>query len=202
MGHGRRCRACASDIHLKTTELPWVFRCPVHGTEDLQDAAGGSNPDALGAEIIATLKAPAKVGAAFLEAWSCGAEQHGFGLVEKLALLTARHRRASPPSVTEQPRMSLGARRHYHEFLTAPITRQALPVIVPEYDPVAPVLTKPVLSGLNGLAQGSLLKSFALAAGIGRIAEDTVARAIDVLLAGDTDGRVGSGRRSACGLSR
>ena len=65
-----------------------------------------------------------------------------------------------------------------------------MPVVVPEYDRVAPVLTKPVLPGLHGLAQGSLLKSFALTVGIGRIAEDPVARAIDVLLAGDTDGRV------------
>ncbi|WP_299969200.1 TniQ family protein [uncultured Roseobacter sp.] len=187
--HGRRCPACASDIHLKTTALPWVFRCQVHGT-DLQDAAGGTLADTLGVEVMATLEAPAKVGASLLEAWSSGEEQNGFGPVEMLALLTALHRRASPPSVTEQPRMPLGARRHYHEFLTAPITRQALPVVVPEYDRVAPVLTKPVLPGLHGLAQGSLLKSFALTVGIGRIAEDPVARAIDVLLAGDTDGQV------------
>ena len=106
-----------------------------------------------------------------------------------LALLTVRHRRASPPSVTEQPRMPLGARRHYHEFLSAPITRQALPVIVPEYDRVAPVLTKPVRPGLHGLAQGSLLQSFALTVGIGRILEDPVARAIDVQLASDADGK-------------
>ncbi|MEO1602292.1 MAG: TniQ family protein [Pseudomonadota bacterium] len=186
--YGRRCPACASDIRLKTTALPWVFRCPVHGT-DLQDAAGGTLADTLGVEVIATLEAPAKAGASLLEAWSRGEEHHGFGPVEMLALLTARHRCASPPSVTEQPRMLLGARRHYHEFLTTPITRQALPVVVPEYDRVAPVLTKPVLPGLHGLARGSLLKSFALTVGIGRIAEDPVARAIDVLLASDMGGQ-------------
>ena len=78
--YGRRCPACASDIHLKATALPWVFRCPVHGT-DLQDVAGGSLPDTLGAEVMATLEAPAKAGAALLEAWSSGEEQNGFGPV-------------------------------------------------------------------------------------------------------------------------
>ena len=44
--------------------------------------------------------------------------------------------------------MSLGARRDYHEFLTTPILRQALTIVVPEYDQVAPVRTKPVRLGL------------------------------------------------------
>ena len=70
--------------------------------------------------------------------------------------------------------MSLGARRDYHEFLTTPIIRQALTVIVPEYDRVALVLTKPVRAGLHSLAQGTLLQAFALTVGIGRIAEDPV----------------------------
>jgi hypothetical protein len=55
-------------------------------------------------------------------------------------------------------------------FLTTPIVRQALAVIVPEYDQVAPVLTKPVRPGLYGLGQGSLLQTFALTIGISRIA--------------------------------
>ena len=85
--------------------------------------------------------------------------------------------------------MSLGARRDYHAFLTTPIIRQALTVIVSEYDHVAPVLVKPVRPGLHALAQGSLLQAFALTAGISRIAEDPVARAIEVLLASDADGQ-------------
>lgn len=85
--------------------------------------------------------------------------------------------------------MSLQTRRDYHEFLTTPIIRQALTVVVPEYDQVAPVLAKPVRPGLHALAQGSLLQCFALTVGIGRIAEDPVARAIDVLLASDMDGQ-------------
>ena len=186
--YGRRCPACASDIHLKTTTLPWVFHCPVHGLK-LQAAAGGSLADTLGAEQMPRLEVPAKAGAALLAAWSSGAEQNGLGPVEMLALLTTRHRRASPPSVNEQPRMSLQTRRDYHEFLTTPIARQALTVVVPEYDEVVPVLAKPVRPGLYGLAQGSLLQDFALTVGIGRIVENPVALAIAELLASDTDGQ-------------
>ena len=85
--------------------------------------------------------------------------------------------------------MSLAARRDYHEFLTTPIIRQALTVVVPEYDRVAPLLTKPVRPGLHGLAQGSPLQSFALTVGIGRLAEYPVGQAIAVLLAADPEGQ-------------
>jgi len=107
--------------------------------------------------------------------------------VEMLAFLTTRHRRASPSNVSEQPRMSLGARRDYHAFLTTPIIRQALTVVVPEYDRVAPVLAKPVRPGLYALAQGSLLQTFALTVGIGSLVEDPVDQAIAVLLSGDAE---------------
>ena len=92
-------------------------------------------------------------------------------------------------NVSEQPRMSLGARRDYHEFLTTPIIRQALTVVVPEYDKVAPVLTKPVRPGSHSLAQGSLLQAYALSIGIGRIVKDPVSRAIEVLLVSDAEGQ-------------
>ncbi len=62
--------------------------------------------------------------------WRAG--EGALGPVEMLAVLTTRHRRASPPSVAEQPRMSLQTRRDYHDFLTTPIIRQALTVVVPE----------------------------------------------------------------------
>lgn len=85
--------------------------------------------------------------------------------------------------------MSSQASRDYQDFLTTPIIRQALILIVPEYGQVAPVLTKPVRSGLLGLAQGSLLQAFALTVGIGRLVEDPVSRAIDVLRASDVEGQ-------------
>ncbi|MFZ3581875.1 hypothetical protein ACOI1H_06840 [Loktanella sp. DJP18] len=85
--------------------------------------------------------------------------------------------------------MSLMDRRDYHDFLTTPILRQALTVVVPEYDQVSPVFAKPVRSGLHALAQGSLLQSFALTVGIGRIMKDPVKWAIVVLMASDAEGQ-------------
>jgi len=77
---------------------------------------------------MAALAPHANVGSAVLHAWARGAGQGALGAPEMLAVLTARHRRASPPSLAEQPRMSLQTRRDYHEFLTMPINRQALTV--------------------------------------------------------------------------
>lgn len=182
------CPLCPVDVQRKTAALPWVFHCSVHGT-DLHDATGVTLPDMLGAGRMAALEAPAKAGAAVLNAWARGDGQEALGMAEMFALLTTRHRRASPPNISEQPWMSLGARRDYHAFLTMPIIRQALTVVVPEYDQVAPVLAKPVRRGLHGLAQGSLLQAFAFAAGIGRLAENPANIAVAVLLASDVEGQ-------------
>jgi hypothetical protein len=143
----------------------------------------------LGTKRMAIVEASAKVGAAILDAWAQGTSQGDLGPVEILSLLTTRHRRASPPSLSEQPRMSLQTRRDYYEFLTTPIIRQALTVVIPEYDEVAPVLTKPVRPGLHGLAQGSLLQAYALTVAIGRVADNPVDQAISILLKGDVDGQ-------------
>ena len=183
------CPMCPADVQNKSAVLPWVFRCPAHGS-DYQDTTGETRPDVLGAKRMVTADAPAKVGAAVLDAWVQGHGLGDLGAVEILALLTTRHRRASPPSLSEQPRMSLETRRDYHEFLTTPIIRQALTVVVPEYDEVAPVLTKPVRPGLFGLAQGSLLQALALTIGIGRVVENPVDQAISILLKSDVDGQV------------
>lgn len=182
------CPDCPADVHRKAVALPWTFSCAIHST-DLRDFGAATLPDFLGPVRFAALQSHAKTGAAVLDSWARGEGQGAFGPVEMLLFLTTRHRRASPPNVSEQPRMSLGARRDYHAFLTTPIIRQALAVIVSEYDKVAPVLTKPVRLGSHSLAQGSLLQTFALTVGIGRIVEDPVTRAIDVLLASDADGR-------------
>jgi len=143
----------------------------------------------LGDTRMAALGPHANAGSGLLDAWARGTGQGILDAPEILAVLTARHRCASPPALAEQPRMSLQTRRDYHAFLTTPVIRQALTVIVPECDEVAPVLAKPVRPGLHALAQGSLQQGFALTAGIGRIGEDPVARAIDVLLASDADGQ-------------
>lgn len=182
------CPLCRADVQGKSAALPWVFRCPVHGSGFL-DATGETLPVVLGARRMVMVEAPAKVGADVLEAWSRGASQEDLGPVEVLALLTTRHRRASPPSLSEQPRMSLQTRRDYHEFLTTSIIRQALTVVVPEYDEVAPFLTKPVRPGLHALAQGSLLQAFALTVGIGRVVENPVDLTLSILLKSDVDGQ-------------
>ena len=83
--------------------------------------------------------------------------------------------------------MSLAARRANHAFLTRPIARQALLVVVPEYDRVAPVLAKPVRSGLKALARSSLLQDFALAIGIARLTQSPVEQAAAVLMASDAE---------------
>jgi hypothetical protein len=182
------CPLCPSDVHRKSTALPWRFRCPIHGVE-LHDATGATLSNMLGAVRFTELETRAAAGAAVLDAWARGVEQGALDPGEMLAFLTARHRRASPPNVSEQPRMSLGARRDYHEFLTTPLIRQALTVVVPEYNKVAPVLTKSVRLGSHSLAQGSLLQIFALTAGIGRIDEDPVGHAVAVLLVSDAEGQ-------------
>lgn len=121
------CPMCPADVQSKSAALPWVFRRPVHGS-DYQDTTGEALPVVLGARGMATAEAPAKVGATVLDAWVQGLGLGDLGPIEILALLTTRHRRASPPSLSEQPRMSLETRRDYHEFLTTPIIRQALTV--------------------------------------------------------------------------
>jgi hypothetical protein len=182
------CPDCPADVHRKAAALPWTFSCAIHST-DLRDVGAATLADILEPAQFDALHSHAQSGAAVLESWARGEGQGDLGPVEMLLFLTTRHRRASPPNVSEQPRMSLGARRDYHTFLTTPIVRQALTIIVPEYDQVAPVLTKSVRPGLHALAQGSLLQSFALTVGIGRIAEDPVTRAIEILLASDADGQ-------------
>ena len=182
------CRHCPEDLHRKAAALPWRFRCPVHGVE-FRDATGETLSNRFGTDCFKKLEGHAEVGAAHLDAWARGAGQGHLEAPQVLQVLTARHRRASPPNVGEQPRMSLKDRRDYHDFLTTPILRQALTVVVPEYDQVAPVLAKPVRPGLHALAQGSLLQCFALTVGVGRIIEAPVKWAISVMLESDAEGQ-------------
>jgi hypothetical protein len=86
--------------------------------------------------------------------------------------------------------LSLADRCTYHAFLTQPIARQALLVVVPEYDRVAPVLIKPVRPGLRAISDGSLLQNYALAIAIARLMESPVEHAAAVLMASrDDEGR-------------
>lgn len=181
------CPRCPADIHRKTVALPWNFRCCEHHIRFA--ASDGRRLEALLPETQMTvLDLSAHVGAMRMADWARGRDEKSPTVPDLLNFLTARHRRASPPSLAEQPRLSLQARRANHDFLTRPIARQALLVVVPEYDRVAPVLAKPVRSGLFSLAQGSLLQNYALAVGVGRLSADPVGYGAAVLLASDREG--------------
>jgi len=181
------CPLCPVDVQRKTAVFPWTFRCPVHRV-DYRTTNGATLAETFGGEQLTVLGTYAEAGACFLTTWARGEGQGDLGSVEMLTFLTTRHRGSSPPSIFEQPRLSLQARGDYYDFLTTPIIRQALTVMVPEYDQASPVLAKPVRPGLHGLAQGSLLQAYALAVGIGRLIENPVDQAITVLLARDEQG--------------
>lgn len=185
------CPHCSVGVHLKLAALPWNFWCADH-SERLRPRAGGGHPQGLlPTQRLTVLDGYARDGAAKLAVWARGTDETEPDAYALLAFLTTRHRRSSPPSLSEQPRLSLEARRANHDFLTRPIARQALLVVVPEYDRVAPVLAKPVRPGLLALAQGSLLQNYALTIGVGRLAADPVGHAAAVLLASDRRGEDG-----------
>ncbi|NHT77704.1 hypothetical protein G8E10_18530 [Rhizobiaceae bacterium CRRU44] len=187
LGNRYVCRGCSPGIHRKRAAFPWNFWCREH---DLRfDACGGRKlGEWLPETALTLLDFNAHDGAARLTDWAHGREDGVPSIPQLLDFLTTRHRRSSPPSLTEQPILSLAARRANHDFLTRPIARQALLIIVPEYDRVAPVLAKPVRAGLLSLTQGSLLQNYALAVGIGRLSADPVGYAASVLLASDGEG--------------
>ena len=184
------CPLCADSPAIRRREaaLPWGFWCAVHGVRrrPLVDAP----PEILfGAAALKELDPLALAGARRLGDWAVGRDDATPSVPDLLAFATAPHRRPSPPRLHEQPRLSLEARRAYRGFLEFPIARQALLVIVPEYDRIAPPLAKPVRTGLRGLADGSPLHNFALAVALARLTLAPVDYAAAVLAAGDEEGR-------------
>ncbi len=181
------CALCPTDVHRKAAALPWTFWCVEHGAR-FEPRAGRMLTSLLPGTQLAALDPAARLGARRMADWAQGADEPAPSVTDLLNFLTTRHRASSPPSLREQPVLSLEARRANHDFLTRPIARQALLVIVPEYDRVAPVLAKALLPGIMALAEGSLLQSYALAVGVGRLTADPVGCAASALLASDQDG--------------
>jgi len=184
------CPLCAKNpaIRRKDAALPWGFWCAVHGLR--RRPLGGKAIETLfGAAALAELDPLARRGARRVADWATGRDDATPSVPDLLAFATAPHRRPSPPKLHEQPRLSLDARRAYRGFLEFPIVRQALLVVVPEYDRVAPPLAKPVRTGLQGLADGSLLQNFALAIALARLTLTPVDCAAAALAAGDEEGR-------------
>ena len=184
------CPLCAKDpaIRRRDAALPWGFWCAVHGLR--RRPLGGEAIETLfGAAALTGLDPLARRGARRLGDWAAGRDDATPSVPDLLAFATAPHRPPSPPELHEQPRLSLEARRANRGFLEFPIARQALLVVVPEYDRVAPPLAKPVRPGLQALANGSLLQNFALAAALARLTLAPVDHAAAALAAGDDEGR-------------
>ena len=187
------CPSCAETpaIGRKDAALPWTFWCSVHGVR-LWAREKRPMESFLPESVLERLDPLARRGAARLAAWAEDRDPIGgtgsATVPDLLRFLTASYRRPSPPSLAEQPRLSLEARRANHAFLTLPITRQALLVAAPEYNRFAPVLAKPVRPGLASLAGGSLLQNYALAVGVARLTENPVEHAAAALAAADVEG--------------
>jgi hypothetical protein len=181
------CPRCPAGVASKAAAFPWNFWCGEHAIRFVGKAGAGL--DALvPPPQLAGLDLDARIGATRLADWAQGKDVGVPAVPAMLDVLTTRHRKSSPPSLAEQPILSLAARRAHHAFLTQPIARQALLIIVPEYDRVAPVLAKPVRPSLFSLAHGSLLQSYALVVGVGRLSADPVGCVATVLLASDREG--------------
>ena len=187
------CPRCAETpaIGRKAAALPWTFWCSAHGVR-LWAREQRPMEALLPQSVLERLDPLARRGAGRLAAWAedrgCLAEAGLPTVPDLLEFLTARYRRSSPPSVAEQPRLSLEARRANHGFLTQPIARQALLVLSPEYNRFAPVLAKPVRPGLDALASGSLLQNYALAVAMARLTENPVEHVAEALAAADAEG--------------
>jgi len=187
------CPRCAETpaVGRKDAALPWTFWCSAH---DVRLQARDRRPlqSFLPETVLDRLDPLAELGAARLAAWAEGRGGQDMPAVpDLLQFLTTPYRRPSPPSLAEQPRLSLEARRANHAFLTWPIARQALLMVVPEYNRFAPVLAKPVRPGLAAVARGSLLQNYALAVGVARLGENSVEHAAAALAAADTEGETG-----------
>jgi len=191
---GRRlCPVCAENpmVARKSAALPWVFWCPLHGAR-MRPLIGVALPDIFSEAILARLDPFVRRAAAQLADWASeGAEDQAPDLPNIVALLdflTAPYRRSSPPTLAEIPGVTRVDRHMFREALNRRIPRQALAIVVPEYDRAAPVFTKAAPPGLAALAQGSLLQTYALAVGMGRLIEQPVTEVDKALLASDPDG--------------
>jgi len=185
VGGRRTCPICARDgVERRSAALPWTFRCPAH-KRWLTGRDERTLQDWFAPEVLDRLAHAAEEGALRLQAWAQGRDHETPSATDLVHLLVTHHRRPSPPSLFEQPRLSLQARLDNSAFLSRPLRRQAVLAVVPEYDRAAPLLTKAMPLGSVVLAEASLLQSFALAVGVGRLALDPARHVAKVL--GDSD---------------
>lgn len=182
------CPVCAAHrIETRRNVLPWTWRCLTHHRWSV-DRAGQSLDSMIDAATRERLASAAGEGAARLTAWAEGRDHGELPVPDLLRFLTTSFKAPSPPSLAEQPRLSLQERFYNQAFLSHRIRRQALLLIVPDYDRVAPFLTKPVPFGLTALAEASLLQAYALTIGVGRLTLDAARQVAQVLALSDPEG--------------
>jgi hypothetical protein len=80
---------------------------------------------------LAELDPLPRQGARRLADWAAGADDAAPSASDLVAFLARPHRRPSPPSLREQPRLSPKARQAHRGFLEFPIASQALLLVVP-----------------------------------------------------------------------
>ncbi len=183
-----RCPACGGSplIRRKDEALPWSFWCSVHENRlrsparpILRALLPGGTPD--------LLDRLARRGSVRLEAWAEGRDESFPSVPDVVQFLTIRHRRMAPASLDEPPVLSQSAQGD-NQGIQRPIARQALLVVVPEYDRVAPLLDKPAAPALTELARSSILRNYALAIAIARLTDAPAAHAARVIAASDAEG--------------
>lgn len=184
------CPLCANNpaIRRRDAALPWGFWCAVHGRR--RRPLGGEAIEALfGAAALTELDPLARRGARRLGDWAAGRDDATPSVPDLLAFATAPHRRPSPPQLHEQPRLSLEARRAYGGFLDSrsPARRSWLSFL--NTTGSRRRSPSPCGSALQGLADGSPLQNFALAAALARLTLAPVDYAAAALAAGDEEGR-------------
>ena len=164
----------------KSAALPWVFWCPLHGAR-MRPLTGAALPDIFSEAVLARLDPFVRRAAARLNAWASECEQDQRRIFRTSSLcwiFSRRHRRPTSPTLVEIPGVTRVERHMFREALNPLILRQALAIVVPEYDRAAPVFTKAAPPGLAALARGPLLQTYALAVGLGRLIEKPVTEVV------------------------
>ena len=144
------CPLCANNptVRRRDAALPWGFWCAVHGLRR-RPLAGEAIESLFSSAALAELDPLARRGARRLGDWAAGRDDAAPSAADLLAFPAAPHRRPSPPSLREQPRLSLGARRAYPRLPRVPIAARRS-VVVPEYGRIVPPLAKAVRAASRG----------------------------------------------------
>ena len=102
------CPLCPACIQRKATAFPWSFWCPEHGVR-LTAKGGGRGLEGLSEAQLMMLDLNVRLGAMRLANWARGRDERLPSVPQLLDFLTTRYRKSSPPSLAEQPRLSLQA---------------------------------------------------------------------------------------------